>query len=92
MNEQQSFWQGSWKRLKKNKGAMGGLIMIVVAMAIALFGYFLAPDPSPFANRIILEIGGEKPGYQRSFLLVKKEREPGSNFFYEAVLRQTRPV
>lgn len=52
---------------------MAGLVMIVMALFIAIFGYFLSPDPSPFANRIILEIGGEKPGYTRTFLLVKKE-------------------
>jgi ABC-type dipeptide/oligopeptide/nickel transport system permease subunit len=82
---QQSFWQASWKRLKKNKGAMAGLVMIIIAVFIALFGYFLASDPSPFANRIILEIGGEKPGYQQSFLLVKKEQPPASNFFTRLV-------
>src|SRR2546423_3477047 len=62
----QSFWQAAWQRLKKNKGAMAGLFMIIIALFIAIFGYFLAPDPSPFANRIILEIGGRKPGYTRS--------------------------
>lgn len=60
---------------------MAGLVMIVVAIFIAVFGYFLAPDPSPFANRIILEVGGEKPGYKQSFLLLKKEREIHSDFF-----------
>ncbi|MGZ5287785.1 MAG: hypothetical protein ACXWB9_11390, partial [Flavisolibacter sp.] len=24
-----SFWQASWKRLKKNKGAIAGLVMIL---------------------------------------------------------------
>jgi peptide/nickel transport system permease protein len=76
-----SFWQASWRRLKKNKGAMAGLVMIGIAILVALFGYFLAPDPSPFANRIILEVGGEKPGYERSFLLVKKEREPSAGWW-----------
>jgi peptide/nickel transport system permease protein len=69
-----SFWQASFKRLQMNKGAMAGLIIIVISILIAIFGYFLSPDPSPFANRIILEIGGEKPGYQQQFILVKKER------------------
>lgn len=64
---------------------MAGLAMIVIAVFIALFGYFMASDPSPFANRIILEIGGEKPGYQQSFLLVKKEQPPTSNFFTRLV-------
>jgi peptide/nickel transport system permease protein len=74
MNASPSFWQASWHRLKKNRGAMAGLVMIVIAIFIAVFGYFLSPDPSPFANRIILEVGGEKPGYTRDFLLVKKDR------------------
>src|SRR5690349_21487308 len=76
-----SFWQASWRRLRKNKGAMAGLVMIFLAVLIAIFGYFLSPDPSPFANRIILEIGGEKPGYTRDFLLVKKERTNDVGFF-----------
>lgn len=76
MNPSPSFWQASWQRLKKNKGAMAGLGMICLAVFIAVFGYFLSPDPSPFANRIILEIGGEKPGYTQAFLLVKKPRVP----------------
>src|SRR5215204_6624366 len=76
----QSFWQASWRRLKKNKGAMAGLVMVVLAILIAVFGYFLSPDPSPFANRIILEIGGEKPGYSRQFLQVKKENLTEANF------------
>jgi peptide/nickel transport system permease protein len=80
-----SFWQASWRRLKKNKGAMAGLVMIGMAILVAVFGYFLAPDPSPFSNRIILEVGGEKPGYERSFLLVKKERQPSSGFFERLV-------
>ncbi len=51
---------------------MAGLALIIGALAVALFGYLIAPDSSPFANRIILEIGGQKPGYQQMFLLVKK--------------------
>lgn len=60
---------------------MAGLVMIFFAILVAVFGYFLSPDPSPFANRIILEIGGEKPGYTRPFLLVKKEQASGVDFF-----------
>ena len=83
-----SFWQSSWKRLKKNKGAIVGLFLILAAIFIALFGYFLAPDASPYANRIILEIGGEKPGYQRSFLLVKKDGAEKVGFFQRLLYGQ----
>jgi oligopeptide transport system permease protein len=76
-----SFWQASWKRLKKNNGAMAGLVMIIIAVTVAIFGYFIAPDPSPYANRILLEIGGEKPGYSQQFLLLKKEAPVNTNIF-----------
>ena len=74
MNESPSFEQAAWQRLKKNKGAMAGLVMILLAVLVAVFGYFIAPDSSPFANRIILEIGGRKPGFTQTFLLVKKQK------------------
>ena len=60
---------------------MAGLAMIFIAVFVAVFGYFLSPDPSPFANRIILEIGGEKPGYTRQFLQVKKDGLAKAGFF-----------
>jgi oligopeptide transport system permease protein len=75
-----SFWQAAWRRLKKNVGAMIGLVMIIIALVIAVFGYFISPDPSPFANRIILEIGGEKPGYTKQFLQVKKDKASSAGF------------
>ena len=55
--------------------------MIIITIIIAVFSYLLAPDPSPFGNRIILEIGGEKPGYQKDFLLVKKVEPKQAGFF-----------
>ena len=53
---------------------MFGIVIITTAVIVAIFAYFIAPDPSPYSNRIILEIGGEKPGYKQSFLKVKKEK------------------
>jgi peptide/nickel transport system permease protein len=77
-----SFYQAAWHKLKKNKAAVAGLVIICLSILIALFGYFLAPDPTPYANRIILEVGGKKPGYTQEFLLLKKEQQtPAPNFF-----------
>jgi oligopeptide transport system permease protein len=77
-----SFQQAAWRRLKKNKGAMVGLIIIILAVILAIFAYFISPDPSPYANRIILEVARQKPGYQQMFLKLKKERNiSGTSFF-----------
>ena len=70
-----SFLKSSaWRRLRKNKSAVVGMITIIVAVFAAIFCYFLAPDISPNANRIILEIGGETPGFEKQFLRVKRDR------------------
>ncbi len=86
MNGSSSFWQNTWKRLRKNKGAVAGLVVIGMAVFTAMFGYLLAPDPSPFANRIILEIGGQKPGFRQTFVLVKKVLQPQSPGFIKQLV------
>ena len=77
-----SFQRAAWKRLKKNKGAIAGLFIIVLAVVIAVFAYFIAPDHSPNANRIILETGGEQPGFKKTFVLLPKENKPALRSFF----------
>ncbi|GAA4342393.1 ABC transporter permease [Flaviaesturariibacter amylovorans] len=81
-----SFSQALRRRLLRNKGALFGMVLIGLAVLVAVFGYFLAPDPSPNANRIILEIGGNKPGYTQEFLLLRKNPEPAPVGFFERLL------
>ncbi len=67
-------YSGFSKRLLLNKGAVIGLILIVLSSLLAVFAYFIAPDHSPNANRMIPAIGGRKPGFTNNFLLTKRER------------------
>src|SRR5436190_15317316 len=78
-----SFQRAAWQRLKKNKGAMFGLVVISFSVLVALFAYFISPDSSPYANRIILEIGRQRPGHQQNFLKVKKERNVSKPGFFK---------
>jgi peptide/nickel transport system permease protein len=89
-NISRTFWQAAWHRLKKNAGAMAGFVLIIVATVIAIFGYLIAPDPSPFANRIILEIGGQKPGFEQTFALQKKEGRQIAPTFIERIAEGRR--
>ena len=86
MSSSQSFQAAAWRRLKKNKGAVFGLIVIAIAVLIAVFAYFIAPDPSPFSNRIILEIGGGKPGFKQSFIKVKKDKDVAATGFFQQLV------
>jgi ABC-type dipeptide/oligopeptide/nickel transport system permease subunit len=70
------------KRLLRNKGTLFGLIVIGLSVLVSIVVYFIAPDPSPNANRIIVEIGGRPPGFRQTFLLLPKERvQPPVSFF-----------
>jgi peptide/nickel transport system permease protein len=83
LKETISIQTDTWHRLKKNRGAVFGMVIIILALLTAIFSYFLAPDHSPYANRMVLEIGGQKPGYRQSFLLIKKQQPvPGVSFIH----------
>jgi ABC-type dipeptide/oligopeptide/nickel transport system permease subunit len=86
MSASPSFQAAAWRRLKKNKGAVLGLLVIIFAVLVAIFAYFIAPDPSPSANRIILEIGGEKPGFQQSFIKIRKDKNVGAAGFFNQLI------
>lgn len=81
-----SYSAAAWRRLKRNKGAFFGLIIISLAILVAVFAYFIAPDPSPFANRIILETGGNRPGFTQQFLKIKKEKEVVPAGFFQQLI------
>ncbi len=70
-----SFKAGMWKRLKKNRGALFGLIVIILAVWVSIFGYLIAPDNSPNADLQTVEIQAKKPGYRQQFL-----KTPASHF------------
>ena len=70
-----SFKAEMWKRLKKNRGALFGLVIILLAVFVSIFGYVIAPDNSPNADMQTVEIQAKKPGYRQQFLKI-----PGTNF------------
>ncbi|THU41782.1 ABC transporter permease [Niastella caeni] len=73
----------TWRRLKRNKGALVGISIIILAILVALFAYLLAPDGSPNANRMVVEIGGQRPGYTQQFLLLPRERKINPTSFFK---------
>ena len=62
------FRQQAWQRLRRNKGAMAGLVLIAIAIVISIIAYRIVPDGSPYANRMVVEIGGQRPGFHVDLL------------------------
>ncbi len=71
-----------WKRFKKNKLALFGLIIILISMFISIFGYSIMPDSTPMANEMSLQLTTRKPGFKVKTLSVSKNKQPvTTNFF-----------
>ncbi|MDQ6902955.1 MAG: ABC transporter permease [Bacteroidota bacterium] len=82
MAESFSFSHNAWQRLKKNKGAMIGVVIICLSILTGIFAYFISTDSTPNADRQIVEIAASRPGFKQLFLKVKKEKDiPQVGFF-----------
>jgi peptide/nickel transport system permease protein len=82
--------RSTWRRLRKNKGALAGIVIIAIAVIIAMLGYFIAPDNSSDANRMIVEIGGQKPGFEMMFLKTPTRRQANKRSVLETVISGQR--
>ncbi len=61
-----------WLRFKKNKMAMTSLVVIVLFVVIAILGYSITPDSTPYCNQQYLELAALKPGSTATFLCVEE--------------------
>ena len=76
-----SFSKQTWKRLKKNKGALFGLVIIILSVLVSVFGYLIAPDTSPYADLQTIEIQAKKPGYTQLFLKIPSGEKNNTGWF-----------
>ncbi|MFM2136197.1 MAG: hypothetical protein RL021_1597 [Bacteroidota bacterium] len=61
-----------WRRFKRNRLALGGLVLILAAVLVTLTCYWFIPDSTPDANRICLAVGNRPPGFSVRMLLLRK--------------------
>lgn len=88
-----SFSQQAWKRLRRNKGAMAGMFVIMASLFAGIFAYFLSPDHTPYANAMVLEVSGQKPGFSIQMLSFKKTQPvPQRSWFHYLVYGQESDV
>jgi ABC-type dipeptide/oligopeptide/nickel transport system permease subunit len=74
------------QKLLRNKPALFGLLIIAVALLVAILAYWLVVDATPDANRMIVEIGGRKPGFRQTFFLQPKTVQPAQRHWLAKTL------
>ncbi len=85
-NENLSPDQRAVQRLLKNRPAVFGIVMIVLATLFALLGYLIAPDSSPNVNEQIVEVALKNPGFKIKILQVRKNQEIIDQDFFRTML------
>jgi peptide/nickel transport system permease protein len=73
-----SLGQLARRRFLRDGTALFGLVVIVVAVLMAITAHLFIPDPSPDANRQVIELAAKPPGSTFTFLKVpmRTESEP----------------
>ena len=82
-NKQQSPSALAWQRFRKNRLGMVAMSLIIIEALLALFAYYIIPDPTPNANRQLLELSTRKPGFEVDMLVLPKEVSPEPVGFFE---------
>ena len=79
----------TWQRFKKERQAIVSLAYIGLVVVIAILGYLLTPDSTPFSNHQQLEIALQKPGFTVQLLELKPEQTvPHVNVFRKMLFGQ----
>ncbi len=75
---------GMLSKLMKRPSVVVAMSIIALTCVVSLLAYVIAPDSSPSANRMIIELGAKPPGFTKQLLLVPKTlHPPAGNRFTE---------
>ncbi len=77
----------AWRKIRKNKLAVFGMVVIGLFIAVAVLGPLIRPDKSPKANQQYLELGRKKPGFKQLMLIIPdKPIKTKKNFLQKWIL------
>src|SRR5580704_16763086 len=64
--------QRTWKIFKRNKIAVAALVFIIITIVVAILGYLIMPDSTPFANNMTIQLSIKKPGSEFMMLRIRR--------------------
>lgn len=63
----------AWRRFRRNPLSVASLVVIGLFALVALLGYLITPDQTPYSNQQYLELATLKPGSKATFLCLNEE-------------------
>ena len=79
-----------WKRFRRNKLSVLGMILILSAIFVSFFCYVFIPDNTPHANRMSLALGNLEPGTKIQFIKIKKQNSEEATAFIDRIFFGTK--
>jgi peptide/nickel transport system permease protein len=76
----------AWIKFRRNTLAMIGLALILIVIIIAILGYSICSDQTPYSNTQHLELSGKKPGFRVNILRVRKNENLKKAGFFHTML------
>ena len=58
----------AWRRFRRNPLSVASLVVIGLFVVVAILGYLITPDATPYCNQQYLELATRKPGSRADFL------------------------
>jgi ABC-type dipeptide/oligopeptide/nickel transport system permease subunit len=87
-----SLSQIAWKRFLKNKLSLSALVIVIIFIIMAMLGYLITPDSSPFSNEQYLELSTKKPGFKVTMLKIRKNEPQEKSNFIKKMLYGERSI
>ena len=75
-----SLSQIAWRKFKKDALGMAGFLLIALTTSLAITAYWIAPDNSPYANQMHLELARQQPGFSVQILKLPKAHTESVSF------------
>ena len=71
----------AWRRFRRNPLSVASLVVIGLFIVVALLGYLITPDHTPYCNQQYLELATLKPGSRATFLCLDAVPKADGNMF-----------
>jgi len=76
----------AFRKLLKDRMALVSIIFILFLILVAILGYVITPDPTPYANQQYLELTTKKPGFKVRMLKICKNEPIEKTGFFKKML------
>ncbi|MDX9846295.1 MAG: ABC transporter permease [Tenuifilaceae bacterium] len=68
-------WQVAFRKFFRNRLSLISSVFVGLVALLAILGYLIAPDSTPWANNQHLEIATKNPGFKTNFFLIPRSAD-----------------